>query len=71
MGFGLVTGFIEHLYTQLITASNYGAIADLQTLQITRAHAKPYQSAFTSRFLVTDLNNADSSAPLLMSLPTG
>jgi hypothetical protein len=61
MGFGLVTGFIKHLYTQRITASNYWAIANLHTLQITRAHAKSSQSAFTSCFLVTDLNNGDSS----------
>jgi hypothetical protein len=69
MGFGLVTGFIGHLYTQLVTTSTYNAIASLHTLQITRAHAKPSQSAFTSCFLVTDFNNGDSSDSVLTSLP--
>jgi hypothetical protein len=67
----MVIGLIKYLYTQLVTASNYSAIANLHTLQITRAHAKPSQSAFTSCFLVTDLNNGDSSASVLMSLLSG
>jgi hypothetical protein len=54
--------FIDHLYTRLGTTSTYNAVADLHTLQISRAHAKSSQSAFTSRFLVTDLNNGDYSA---------
>jgi hypothetical protein len=52
-GFGLVNRFICHLYTRLEIASNYSAIADIYILQITRAHAKISQSAFTSRFPVT------------------
>jgi hypothetical protein len=71
MGFGLVTGFIEHLYTQLVTTSTYTAITSLHTLQITKAQAKSSQSAFTSCFLVTDLNNGDYSASVLMLLPAG
>jgi hypothetical protein len=47
---------------------NYSIIANLHTLQITRAHAKSSQSAFTSRFLITDLNNGDSSASVLKPL---
>jgi hypothetical protein len=47
---------IDHLYTQLGTTNNFGAIADLHTLQVTRARANSSQSAFTSRFLVTDLS---------------
>jgi hypothetical protein len=70
-GIGLVTGFIEHLYTQLVTTSTYSATASLHTLQITRAHVKSSQAAFISWFLVTDLNNGDSSASVLMSLPAG
>jgi hypothetical protein len=66
--FGLVIGFIEHL--QLVIISNYSAIANLHTLQITRAQAKP-QSAFTVRFRVTDLNNGNSSASVLTSLLSG
>jgi hypothetical protein len=54
MRFGLDIEFIDHLYTQLITTSNYSTIANLQNLQIIAAQAKPSQSAFTGRFLVTD-----------------
>jgi hypothetical protein len=39
---GLVNGFIDHLYTPLGNTSNYSAIADLHTLQITTAPAKPF-----------------------------
>jgi hypothetical protein len=37
-GFGLEIGFIDHFNTHLVTTLNYGTIADLRTLQITRAH---------------------------------
>jgi hypothetical protein len=30
-GFGLVMGFIEHLYIQLVTTSNYSFIANSQS----------------------------------------
>jgi hypothetical protein len=66
-----VNEFIDHLYTRLGTTSTYNAIADLHPLQITIAHAKSSQSAFTSRFLVTDLNDRDSSASVLTSLTAG
>jgi hypothetical protein len=66
-----VTQFIKHLNTQLITTSNYIAIINLHILQITRAHAKSLQSALTNRSLVMDLNNGDSLASVLMSLPSG
>jgi hypothetical protein len=66
-----VNGSIEHLYTLLISTSNYSAIDDLHTLQFTRAHAKSSQSAFTGRFLAMDLNNGDSSASVLTSLTVG
>jgi hypothetical protein len=69
MGFGLVIGFIDHI--QIVVTSNYNAIANLHTLQIITAHAKPSQSASTSRFPVTDLNNGDSSASVLASLLSG
>jgi hypothetical protein len=49
MGFRLDIGFIDHLYTQLGTTSNYSAIANLHTLQITTAFAKPlFQPAVSS-----------------------
>jgi hypothetical protein len=34
-------------------------------------HDKSSQSVFTSRFLVTNLNNGDSSASMVMLLPAG
>jgi hypothetical protein len=66
-----VNAFIDHLYTRLISTSNYSAIADLHTSEITIAHAKSSQSASTSRFLVKDLNTGDSSASMLTPLPAG
>jgi hypothetical protein len=42
--YGLVNGFIDHLYTPLRTTSNYSAIAKLYILQITSAPAKPFSS---------------------------
>jgi hypothetical protein len=64
---GLVTRFIDHLHTQLLTTSNYNATTDLHTLQITVTEAHIKSSVFTSRFLVTALNNRDSSASVLTS----
>jgi hypothetical protein len=53
-----------------VTILNYSAIADLQTLQITTAHAKSFQSAVSSpRSLVTASNSGDSSASAITSLP--
>jgi hypothetical protein len=57
MGFGLVIGFIEHLYTQLVTTSKYNSLTGLHTLKITVTAAHIKSSVFTSRFLVTDPNN--------------
>jgi hypothetical protein len=66
-----VPGFTERIYTQLVITSNYNAIANPHILETTRAHAKYFLPAITSRFLVTDLNNGDSSAFVLKSLPAG
>jgi hypothetical protein len=56
-GYGLVNGFIDHLYAPLGTTRNYSAISNLHTLQITTASAKsfPAYSVFTSRSLATVL----------------
>jgi hypothetical protein len=42
MGFELGTWIIDHLYTQLITISNYNGLTGLHTLKIpvTAAHIK-------------------------------
>jgi hypothetical protein len=66
-----VNGFIDHLYTRLGTSSNCNLIADLHTLQSTRAHYKSSHYALTSRFLVMVLSNKDYSASVLTSLPAG
>jgi hypothetical protein len=47
-------GFIDTLFTQLGTTSNYSAIADVHTLQVTVTHALGF-SGFISRILATDL----------------
>jgi hypothetical protein len=69
MGFGLEIEFIDYL--QIMTTNNYNNITNPHTLQITIAQAKPFQSAFTSRFLVTGLNSGDPSASVLMLLVSG
>jgi hypothetical protein len=64
MGYGLVIGFIDHLCTPLGSTSNYSAIADFHTLQVTAANTKssPARSVFNRHFLVTASNSGDSSA---------
>jgi hypothetical protein len=72
MWFGLVNGFIDHLYARHGNTNNYSAIADLHTLQIITAHAKAQSFlVFSSPCMVTALNNGDSSASVLMPLPAG
>jgi hypothetical protein len=63
MRYGLVNGFIDHLYTALRTTSNYSIIANLHILQITTAPAKPFPVCFViSHSLATASNSGDSSA---------
>jgi hypothetical protein len=50
MGFGLETGFIEHLQTT--TPSNYSAIANSHTLQFTKARTKSSQFGVSSPVIV-------------------
>jgi hypothetical protein len=59
------------IHTPLVTTGNDNGVANPHTLQIARAHSKSSQFAFTRRFLVTDLNNGDSSASVLTSLLPG
>jgi hypothetical protein len=72
MGFVLVNGFIDHLYTWLGTTSSYSVIANLYTLQMTTTQAK-HQSfiAFLSHCLITAFNGRDSSASVLTPLHSG
>jgi hypothetical protein len=42
MGYGLDIGFIDHLYTPLVSTSNYSVTVNQHTLQITTAPAKPF-----------------------------
>jgi hypothetical protein len=77
-----MNGFTDRLYTQPETISNYSSIANLHTLQITRAPAKPFPACcvFTSRSLATAPNSTTARAelsstvnstitPLLLSFP--
>jgi hypothetical protein len=61
-GFGLDIGFIDHLFAQLRTTSNYSAIATLHNSQITTATAKPFPACrvFTSRSLATASNSGNA-----------
>jgi hypothetical protein len=52
-----VTPFIEHVFTQLVSTSNYNSLAGLHNLKITVTAAHKIFHVFTSRFLVTDPNN--------------
>jgi hypothetical protein len=44
MRIGLVTQFIDHLYTRLVSTSNYSATANHHNSQIVTAPAKPFFS---------------------------
>jgi hypothetical protein len=59
-----VNEFIDHLYTPVGITSNYSAIANLHTLQITIAPAKSFYSlsVFISSSLATASNSGDTSA---------
>jgi hypothetical protein len=62
--FRLVNVFIDHLYTQLGTKSNYSSTANLHDSQITTASVTsfPAYCVFIRRFLVTASNSGRSSA---------
>jgi hypothetical protein len=62
---------LAHTHHSLVAAGNYNAVANPHTLQITAAHAKSSQFAFTSRFLVADLSDEDPSSSLLASSLAG
>jgi hypothetical protein len=62
-GFRLEIRFIDHFNTALVITLNYSATAELHTLQITTAHTKSFQSAFTfhQSFPGNGFNNGDTS----------
>jgi hypothetical protein len=62
MRFGLVTWFIDHLYTHFVATSNYNALTGLHTLKITVTAHKVFY-VISSRFLVTDLKLVPLIAP--------
>jgi hypothetical protein len=66
-GLDWMVGFINLLYTQLRTTSNYSVTADLHTLQFTVIHTLGF-SVFTSRILATDLNTVSLSLQHTRSL---
>jgi hypothetical protein len=47
-GFGLDIGFTDHFNIRLVTTLNYSAIANLSTVQTTRAQSKTFQSVMSS-----------------------
>jgi hypothetical protein len=53
----MVSSFVDHL--QVVTTNNYNTIADFHTTDHSTLSS---QSAFTSCYLVTALNNGYSSA---------
>jgi hypothetical protein len=66
-GFGLEIEFIDHL--QILTTKHCSTIDNSHTLHITTAQARSFHSLFTTSFLVTNLQNRDSStAPTKSSL---
>jgi hypothetical protein len=60
--FGLVIGFIEHL--QIVTTSNYSAIASSHTLQFTTARTESSQSAVSSPVDVPGLTSSQAGGHL-------
>jgi hypothetical protein len=70
-GFGLVTGFIDHLYTKLRTTSNYSSIANHHTLQSPQHRLSLFQPAMSSQAVPWQrlLTVGHSSASALKSSP--
>jgi hypothetical protein len=73
-GFGLVNGFIDHLFTWLRTASSCSTITNLHNLQITTALAKPFHACcvFTNHSMASasDVGNSLSLHAQVLSSQT-
>jgi hypothetical protein len=54
-GLDWMIGFIDTLYTPLLTTGNYSAMANVRTLQFTVTHTLQFP-VFTSRILATNFN---------------
>jgi hypothetical protein len=61
-----MVGFVDHLYTELVTTGNYRATANLHTLQFTvTPHQCPQSiTVSTSCFLATDFNTGTITVSL-------
>jgi hypothetical protein len=66
-----VDGFIDHLYKRLISTSNYNVTINPTIHESPQHQLSILRFAFTIRFLVTEPNSGDSSAPVLTSLLSG
>jgi hypothetical protein len=68
-GFWLVNGFIDNLYTRLVSTSTYSATANLHNSQIATTFTKPFPACCViSRSLATASNSVDSSASRAQAL---
>jgi hypothetical protein len=70
-GLGLVVGFITHSYTQILTTSNYSAIANSHTLQFSAVPTKSSQFALASPVVAWWRITTMSSASVVTFLPAG
>jgi hypothetical protein len=72
MGYGLVNGFIDHLYTPLGTTRYYGTTVNLHNVQITTAPAEPFPALCvrTSHSMAMVSNSGDSSLSRIQVLPS-
>jgi hypothetical protein len=61
-GFGLVNGFIDHVYRRLVSTSRYSTTANLYNSQITTAPAKPFPAC--SSFIICSLAMASNIGDL-------
>jgi hypothetical protein len=54
---------VSTLINEIVTTSNYSAVANSHTLQFTTTRTKTSQFVFTSRFMVMEPNNVLCSRP--------
>jgi hypothetical protein len=64
MGFGLVIGFIEQLYTQLVTILNYSPIANSHSAIHNSKHLSPLSLLCHHKFSGSGFQRVDVPLPL-------